>query len=137
MRLHLALDVDDLDAAIAFYDRLFATTPAKRHPGYANYEIADPPVKLALFERPGAGGGLAHLGIETDDPDEVVAARARLSAAGLEPTAVTPTVCCHADKIETWVVSPDGQRWEWYVKTGDRETFDGSRDTDTCCPTVR
>lgn len=126
MRLQLALDVENLDDAVAFYDRLFGTTPAKRKPGYANYEIADPPLKLVLFENPGAGGGINHLGVETETPDEVVAAHRRLAAAGLAVTDVDETVCCYADKVECWTASPEGQRWEWYVKTGDSDTFDGT-----------
>ena len=119
-RVQLALNVTDLDAAVDFYSRLFATEPAKRKPGYANFAIADPPLKLVLFE--GAEGGtLNHLGVETETADEVGAAEARLAADGLETTGVEGTTCCYATKVETWVTDPDGARWEWYVKTGDAE----------------
>ncbi|MFN8040937.1 MAG: ArsI/CadI family heavy metal resistance metalloenzyme [Acidimicrobiales bacterium] len=119
-RIQLALDVTDLDAAIDFYSTLFATPPAKVKDGYANWEIADPPLKLVVFEGP-TGGTLNHLGVETDTAAEVTAAEARLAGDGLATTGVDDTVCCYATKTETWVTDPDGARWEWYVKTGDAE----------------
>ena len=135
-RLQLALNVTDLDAAVDFYSRLFATEPAKRKPGYANWEIADPPLKLVVFE--GAEGGtLNHLGVETETAAEVTAAEARLAADGLETTGVDDTVCCYATKVETWVTDPDGAKWEWYVKTGDSDQLTnqilGEGETAMCC----
>lgn len=119
-RLQLALNVSDLETGIDFYTKLFGTGPAKRKPGYANFEIADPPLKLVLFE--GAEGGtLNHLGVETDAAAEVEAAEARLTSSGLETTGIDDTICCYAEKVETWVIDPDGARWEWYVKTGDAD----------------
>jgi catechol 2,3-dioxygenase-like lactoylglutathione lyase family enzyme len=119
-RLQLAINVTDLDKAVEFYSRLFATAPAKVKPGYANFAIADPPVKLVLFEGP-EGATLNHLGVEVESAEEVVSAERRLTAAGLETTGVDETVCCFAEKAETWVIDPDGARWEWYVKSGDAE----------------
>lgn len=121
-RIQLALDVSDLEAAVEFYSALFATPPAKRRPGYANFEVTDPPLKLVLFEAP-EGGRLNHLGVETDTADEVLAAESRLSRDGLTTTGVDDTTCCYATKVETWVTDPDGARWEWYVKTGDADTI--------------
>ncbi len=121
-RIQLALNVTDLDAAVEFYAKLFATEPAKRKPGYANFAIADPPLKLVLFEA-AEGGTLNHLGVETETAAEVTAAEARLSGTGLETTGVDDTTCCFATKVETWVADPDGARWEWYVKTGDAEVM--------------
>lgn len=121
-RIQLALNVTDIDAAVDFYSTLFATPVAKRRPGYANFEIAEPPLKLVLIEST-EGGTLNHLGVETDGADEVSAADARLSANGLETTGVDDTVCCYAEKVETWVSDPDGTKWEWYVKTADAERF--------------
>jgi catechol 2,3-dioxygenase-like lactoylglutathione lyase family enzyme len=121
-RIQLALNVTDLDAAVDFYAKLFATEPAKRKPGYANFAIADPPLKLVLFEA-SEGGTLNHLGVETETADEVSAAEARLADTGLETTGVDDTTCCFATKVETWVEDPDGARWEWYVKTGDAEVM--------------
>ncbi len=134
-RVQLALDVTDVDAAVEFYEKLFATPVAKRKPGYANFEIADPPLKLVLIESP-EGGTLNHLGVEATDAAEVLAAEARLSDTGLETTGVDDTTCCYANKTETWVTDPDGAKWEWYVKTGDAEEMDGVASPDegsTCC----
>jgi catechol 2,3-dioxygenase-like lactoylglutathione lyase family enzyme len=135
-RVQLALNVSDLEAAVGFYEKLFGAPPAKRKPGYANFAIADPPLKLVLFEN-GSGGTLNHLGVETETADEVVAAEARLSETGLATTGVAETECCYALKNETWVVDPDGARWEWYVKQGDTEqlvnTVVGSDAPTSCC----
>ena len=119
-RIQLALNVDDLDAAIAFYSALFTTEPAKVKPGYANFAIENPPLKLVLFAG-GEPGSINHLGVETTTAGEVVAAEQRLSDTGIETTGVDDTICCYAEKTETWVSGPDGTRWEWYVKTGDTD----------------
>jgi catechol 2,3-dioxygenase-like lactoylglutathione lyase family enzyme len=120
-RVQLALNVSDLDEAVDFYSRMFGTGPAKRKPGYANFAITDPPLKLVLFEGAGEPGSINHLGVETETADEVVAAEARLTESGLETTGVDDTICCYAAKTETWLHGPDDARWEWYVKTGDTE----------------
>lgn len=123
MRLQLALDVSDLDEAIAFYSKMFATEPAKVKPGYANFAIENPPLKLVLFEG-ATGGTINHLGVETETAGEVTAAEARLSDSGIDTTGVDDTVCCYAEKTETWVDAPDALRWEWYVKTGDTDQLE-------------
>jgi len=136
MRLQLAMNVSDLDESIDFYTKMFDTPPAKIKPGYANFAIENPPLKLVLFEGEGAGGTINHLGVEVETAAEVTAAEQRISAAGIETTGVDDTMCCYADKTETWVDAPDN-KWEWYVKNGDNEQFtniivgEGS----TCCPT--
>jgi len=139
-RVQLALDVSNLDEAVSFYAQLFGTQPAKRKPGYANFEIADPPLKLVLIES-AVGGTLNHLGVETDSSDEVVAAEARLSADGMQTTGIDDTVCCYAEKTETWVTDPDGAKWEWYVKTGDAEQMSNQvltvTDGGSCCSPSR
>jgi catechol 2,3-dioxygenase-like lactoylglutathione lyase family enzyme len=139
MRLQLALNVSDLDQAVDFYSRMFGVEPAKTRPGYANFAIAEPPLKLVLFEGQGAPGSLNHLGVETETADEVVAAEARLTDSGLETTGVDDTQCCYAAKTETWITGPDGARWEWYVKTGDTEQFAsisvGATSDDASCAT--
>ena len=139
MRLQLALNVSDLDAAIDFYSKMFDATPAKTRPGYANFAIANPPLKLVLFERPDATDAdgfahLNHLGVETEAAADVVAAESRLTDTGIETTGVDDTVCCFAEKTETWVTSPEGARWEWYVKTGDAEQLENAVvSTPSCC----
>lgn len=123
MRLQLALNVTDLDEAVDFYSKMFATDPYKVKPGYANWEILNPPLKLVVFERPDAEpGSLNHLGVETESAADVVAAEARVAAAGLVTSGIDDTVCCFAEKVETWVQGPEGHRWEWYVKQADHET---------------
>ena len=119
-RLQLAVNVTDLDQAVEFYSKLFGAVPAKVKPGYANFVIADPPLKLVLIEGP-AGATLNHLGVEVETAEEVLSAERRLRDAGLETTGVDETVCCFAEKAETWTADPDGARWEWYVKSGDAE----------------
>ena len=137
-RVQLALNVSNIDDAVAFYSKLFATEPAKRKPGYANFAIAEPPLKLVLIEGEG-GGTLNHLGVEVETGQEVEAAEARLAADGLETTGVDDTTCCYAYKTETWVRDPDGAPWEWYVKTGDAEQMantvrSGDEPSQCCAP---
>jgi catechol 2,3-dioxygenase-like lactoylglutathione lyase family enzyme len=138
MRLQLALNVGNLGEAVDFYTRMFGVGPAKTKPGYANFAIVDPPLKLVLFENAGEPGSINHLGVETETADEVVAAEARLGASGLETTGVGDTVCCYAQKTETWVHGPDGARWEWYVKNADADQLVNatvtSSENGTCCP---
>lgn len=139
-RVQLALNVTDIDQAVDFYTKLFATEPTKRKPGYANFAIADPPLKLVLFEGP-EGATLNHLGVETETAAEVEAAEARLSGTGLETSGIDDTICCYASKVETWVTDPDGARWEWYVKTGDtdqltNQVVDGGTPTTCCAPSA-
>jgi catechol 2,3-dioxygenase-like lactoylglutathione lyase family enzyme len=137
-RLQLALNVDDLDAAIAFYSKLFGTAPVTVKDGYANFAIAAPPLKLVLFSGAGEPGTLNHLGVEVPSADAVTAAEQRLSAEGLATTDVSATECCFAAKTETWLEAPDGQRWEWYVKHDDIDEYGDNvpvpTATTTCCP---
>ena len=121
MRFQLALNVDNLQEAIAFYSKMFNTPPSKQRPGYANFAIVDPPLKLVLFEGAGEAGGINHLGVETESAEDVVAADARFTSQGLPTTGAAEATCCYAEKTETWLTSPDGNRWEWYVKTADSE----------------
>lgn len=118
-RLQLALNVADIDEAIAFYSQLFAIEPAKTRPGYANFEIADPPLKLALFENPEQTGTLNHLGIEHQDLESVRAEGVRLHQAGQELLFEENVDCCNANQTKFWVEGPDGQRWENYFVISD------------------
>jgi catechol 2,3-dioxygenase-like lactoylglutathione lyase family enzyme len=118
-RIQLALNVSDVDAAVAFYEKLFGTPPAKRRPGYANFAIAEPPLKLVLIENPGKGATLNHLGVEVFSPEEVRSAQARLTDAGLSPVPEMNTTCCHAVQDKVWVHDPDGAPWEVYTVLAD------------------
>ena len=123
-RVQLAINVDNLDEAIVFYSKLFATQPAKTRPGYANFAITDPPLKLVLFENPGDGGSINHLGVEVECVEDVLTTEKRLVDSSLITTGIDETQCCYAEKTETWVNGPDGVRWEWYVKHADAEQFE-------------
>ena len=118
-RIQLALNVDDVDAAVEFYSTFFDTPPAKRRPGYANFAVENPPLKLVLFENPGATGTLNHVGVERDSMEEVSAEADRLEAAGLTLDVEGDVVCCYARQDKHWVTGPDGQRWENYVVLAD------------------
>ena len=131
-RIQLALDVDDLASATAFYRTLLGTGPAKERPGYANFVVADPPLKLVLIERPGAGQGLNHLGIEVDSTERVDAEQRRLAAAGLATRDERDTTCCYARQDKFWVQgAPEGQRWEVYTVLADSPTSEGAQPA--CC----
>jgi catechol 2,3-dioxygenase-like lactoylglutathione lyase family enzyme len=134
-RIQLALDVDDVDAAVAFYTRLLGTEPAKRRPGYANFAVAEPPLKLVLLENPGRGGGLNHLGIEVGSTDDVQAATERLAGEGLATDVENETTCCYATQDKVWVTGPDGERWEVYTVLADSPVFGAGPSTadDACC----
>src|ERR1700746_4040722 len=109
-RVQLALRVADLEGSVTFYSRLFGTEPAKRRPGYANFAIAEPPLKLVLLENPGQGGSLNHLGVEVPDTDALAAEQARLAQAGLVPAAAGETTCCYAKQDKFWVeAAPNGE----------------------------
>ena len=134
-RLQLALNVNDIDQAVAFYAKLFGTEPAKRRPGYANFAVAEPPLKLVLLENPGQGGSLNHLGVEVADTETVEAEQARLAEAGLAPAAAGETTCCYARQDKFWVQgTPDGESWEIYTVLADSPTFyaEGTAAPDCC-----
>jgi catechol 2,3-dioxygenase-like lactoylglutathione lyase family enzyme len=130
-RVQLALNVSDLDAAVDFYTKLFATEPAKRRPGYANFAITEPPLKLILFESPdGQGGTLNHLGVEVASPDEVARATGRLRDSGLETATEDGVSCCYAVQDKVWVDDPDGAPWEIYTVLADDEIPQGELRTE-------
>jgi lactoylglutathione lyase len=122
-RLQLALNVDNLDEAVAFYSKLFGTAPAKQHAGYANFAIDAPPLKLVLLENPGKGGTLNHLGVEVNSADAVHAEIARLSGHGLFTEEEMGATCCFATQDKVWVTGPAGERWEVYTVLADSDTF--------------
>jgi catechol 2,3-dioxygenase-like lactoylglutathione lyase family enzyme len=139
-RVQLALNVADLDAAVEFYSKLFDAAPAKRRPGYANFAIVDPPLKLVLIENrdhrgKGVAGALNHLGVEAETPEEVQAATARLAGEGLEPDVQESTTCCYAVQDKAWVNDPDGAPWEVYTVLADAPAETGlGCSTEACAP---
>jgi catechol 2,3-dioxygenase-like lactoylglutathione lyase family enzyme len=133
-RVQLALNVSDIDEAVAFYSKLFGTGPAKLRPGYANFAVAEPPLKLVLLENPGQGGSLNHLGIEVPDTGTVDAEQARLAGTGLAPVEECDTTCCYARQDKFWVEgAPDGERWEIYTVLADSQTFYAEGHGPECC----
>jgi catechol 2,3-dioxygenase-like lactoylglutathione lyase family enzyme len=133
-RLQLALNVDDIDQAVAFYSKLFGAEPAKLRPGYANFAIAEPPLKLVLLENRGQGGSLNHLGIEVPDTGAVEAEQARLAQAGLAPEPAGETTCCYAKQDKFWVQgAPNGESWEIYAVLADSQTFYAEGHGPECC----
>jgi catechol 2,3-dioxygenase-like lactoylglutathione lyase family enzyme len=133
-RVQLALNVDDVEEAVAFYSRLFRAEPAKRRAGYANFALDDPALKLVLIENPGAGGSLNHLGVEVRTAAEVVDATRRLAAAGLPTRVEDGTTCCYALQDKVWVNGPGGERWEVYTVLADAPDERGEVTAmDDCC----
>jgi catechol 2,3-dioxygenase-like lactoylglutathione lyase family enzyme len=134
-RVQLALNVDDLDESITFYSRLFDTEPAKVRPGYANFAVADPPLKLVLIENRGRGGSVNHLGVEVEDVAAVDAYQSRLSADGLASVDERDTTCCYARQDKFWVEgAPNHEQWEVYTVLADSPTY-GAQDESACCTT--
>jgi hypothetical protein len=140
--VQLALNVDELDPAIEFYSKLFATEPAKVRPGYANFAVEQPPLKLVLIETPGQGGTLNHLGVEVFSTAEVVAAQARLANEGLATATEEGVACCYARQDKVWVDGPSGEPWEIYtvlehveMPEGELRTVDPETGAD-CCAAV-
>ena len=122
-RVQLALNVDELDEAIAFYSKLFNTAPAKVKPGYANFAVTEPPLKLVLIENRGHGGTLNHLGVEVESSAAVHAEIARLANEDMFTEAEIGTTCCFATQDKVWVTGPAGEKWEVYTVLSDSETF--------------
>jgi catechol 2,3-dioxygenase-like lactoylglutathione lyase family enzyme len=120
-RVQLALNVSDLEAAVAFYSKLFGTAPAKIRPGYANFAIAEPPLKLVLLEGAGQPGTVNHLGVEVASTEQVAAAEARLRDEGLAYATEGQVACCYAVQDKVWVDAPDGEPWEIYTVLAEAE----------------
>ena len=133
-RVQLALRVSDLEGSIAFYARLFGAEPAKRRPGYANFAIAEPPLKLVLIEgQAGEETRMDHLGVEVASTDEVAQAAERLKTAGLATFEENDTSCCYAVQDKVWVTGPGKEPWEVYVVKADAQTLDKSDSGTECC----
>jgi catechol 2,3-dioxygenase-like lactoylglutathione lyase family enzyme len=137
-RVQLALNVTDIDAAVAFYSKLFGCEPAKRRPGYANFAIAEPALKLVLIENPeargtGVLGALNHLGVEVETPEAVQEATRRLAGEGLVPEVQESTTCCYAVQDKAWVNDPDRAPWEVYTVLADAPVETGLAGDGSCC----
>lgn len=133
MRLQLALNVRDIDEAVAYYAKLFDAEPHKRRPGYANFAISAPPLKLVLFENPDAAERLNHLGVEILEPGQIQAQSRRLDEAGILDEAERETTCCHATQDKLWSQEPQGLSWEWYRITDDNPDHAPENPAAACC----
>ena len=131
-RIQLALNVSDLDRAVEFYSRLFGVGPAKRRPGYANFAIEEPALKLVLIENADAPATLNHLGVEVGSSGDVTAAQARLAGEGLATATEENVSCCYAVQDKVWVKDPDGLAWEHYVVLADAQVGEAG----ACCSTL-
>jgi lactoylglutathione lyase len=140
-RVQLALNVDNLADGVAFYSKLFNTQPAKLEDGYANFAIAEPPLKLVLIENPGHGGSINHLGVEVESSEQVQTEIGRLAGEGMFTEEEIGTTCCFATQDKVWVTGPGGEKWEVYTVLADSETFgcstqqpeDETAATASCC----
>jgi catechol 2,3-dioxygenase-like lactoylglutathione lyase family enzyme len=132
-RVQLALNVSNIDEAVDFYSKLFATEPAKRRPGYANFAVESPPLKLVLIENADAEGRLNHLGVEVFSTDEVATTQARLAGDGMATATEENVTCCYAVQDKVWVDDPDGAPWEIYTVLGDSETPNGELGSVDAC----
>jgi hypothetical protein len=132
-RVQLALNVSNVDAAVAFYSKLFKTQPAKQRPGYANFAIAEPPLKLVLIENPAAAGTMNHIGVELESSEEVSDAIAYFQQTNLPIHTENQTTCCYALQDKVWVKDADGLPWEMYAVLSDSETFGGVPTTSLVC----
>ena len=137
MRLQLALNVPDLEAAVGYYSKLFGVEPHKRRDGYANFAIDEPPLKLVLFENADTQDRLNHLGVEVLEPAELGQALQRLTDAGLVEKVQREETCCHATQDKIWSRAPDGSRWEWYRITDEQPAPARESAAGTCCVSTR
>jgi catechol 2,3-dioxygenase-like lactoylglutathione lyase family enzyme len=136
-RVQLALRVADLEGSVAFYSKLFGAEPVKRRPGYANFAIAEPPLKLVLIEgAPGEPTWMDHLGVEVETTEDVTAATARLAAEGMATATEEDSACCYAVQDKVWVTGPGQEPWEVYVVKGDADVLDKPVDSACCASTA-
>jgi lactoylglutathione lyase len=135
-RLQLALNVSNLEEAVDFYTTFFRTEPTKIRPGYANFAIVDPPLKLVLFENPSVGGTINHLGVEVFSIQEVDDATRYLADQGLATDVEEHATCCFAVQDKVWVNGPDQSRWEVYTVLGDASEPIEARGDGACCITT-
>ena len=135
-RVQIALNVSNIDEAVAFYSKMLGEKPAKQRPGYANFAIAQPPLKLVLIENDKTAGTLNHLGIEVETSAEVAIAGDRFKQLGLATKTEEQVNCCYAVQDKVWVTDPDSSSWEIYTVLGDSESFcreASTQETVNCC----
>ena len=133
MRVHLSLNVRNLEEAMAYYSKLFNTQPHKIRDGYANYAIDNPPLKLVLMENPNADDRINHMGVEVTPDEDLPAHIRRLDDAGLTDKKEEQTTCCYAIQDKAWSIEPQGIHWEWYTVTDDNPDVVADAAGEICC----
>jgi catechol 2,3-dioxygenase-like lactoylglutathione lyase family enzyme len=134
LKPHVSLNVSDIAASVAFYEKAFATPPAKRRPGYAKFDLASPSLNLSMVEAPRTGVNASHFGVQVADTSDVEEAKARFEAAGLPTRTEENTTCCYAVQDKVWVTDPDGNSWEVFVVKADAEVMEEPKPAPrTCC----
>ncbi len=133
LKPHVSLNVTNIDASVAFYEKAFGVPPVKRKPGYAKFDLEQPSLNLTMQEGPRTGVNASHFGIQVASSEDVAAAWARFKAANLETTTEENTSCCYALQDKVWIADPDGNAWEVFVVKGETETMHDSPRPQACC----
>jgi catechol 2,3-dioxygenase-like lactoylglutathione lyase family enzyme len=138
LKPHVSLNVSNIDASVAFYEKVFAVKPARRRPGYAKFDLSEPNLNLTMQEAPRAGVNASHFGVQVAGSEDVAAAWTRFKEAGLKTLTEENTECCYALQDKVWVEDPDGNSWEVFVVKGDSATMEQQISKSGCCvPTVQ
>lgn len=133
LKPHVSLNVSDVEASVAFYEKAFGVKATKRRPGYAKFDLAEPSLNLTMQEAPRTGLNAAHFGVQVTSTDDVVAARSRFEAAGLATRVEENTSCCYAVQDKVWVEDPDGNAWEVFVVKTDADVMHDAPADGACC----
>jgi catechol 2,3-dioxygenase-like lactoylglutathione lyase family enzyme len=131
LKPHVSLNVSNIDASVAFYEKAFGVTVTKRRPGYAKFDLKEPSLNLSMVEAPRTGTNASHFGIQVASTEDVVEAKGRFEAAGLKTVTEEDTACCYAVQDKVWVDDPDGNSWEVFVVKADASVM--KADASTCC----
>ena len=133
---HVSLNVANIDASVAFYEKLFGVNASKRRPGYAKFDLAAPALNLSMVEAPRTGENASHFGIQVETSEDVAAAWTRFKSAGLAVRTEENTVCCYALQDKVWVSDPDGNEWEVFVVKADADQMRDVPQATPCCPST-
>ena len=135
-RFHVHAHVDDLQASVAFYSKMFAAEPARLEADYAKWMLDDPRINFAISTR-GGKPGVDHLGIQTDNDAELAELKARAKAANMSLLDEGETTCCYARSEKHWVTDPQGIAWEHFHTLDSIPVFSekvqDAKDASACC----
>jgi catechol 2,3-dioxygenase-like lactoylglutathione lyase family enzyme len=133
LKPHVSLNVSNIDRSVAFYEKAFGIAATKRRPGYAKFDLTEPSLNLTMQEAPRTGTNASHFGVQVSSTDDVLEAKARFEAAGLETKSEDNTSCCYAVQDKVWVEDPDGNAWEVFVVKGDAPVMSAKGAEVSCC----